>query len=267
MRTYSFFKLMLACSICLSTGCDKDDAGTDALNLKLSEDFVSGKSGKEIELTVNMTTLDGFKELLITKGINLRPDSNFGNKGVINATPVSVGANSYQYKFTYTLSPDEVDSLVGINFRLVDNQGRATEKDLTINTVASPAQILFSYKWQLKSKFWASGDTPSETITDCESDDVYSWNRDSTMSINYGSKACTFDGFNVYDEWTLSEDEKTFTQTYHALFDPSSITVETYNVRSISKDRVIMDVTLDLSWLGAPYTDHEVFVYTFDAVP
>lgn len=266
MQPYSFLKMTLILCLCASAGCDKDDIDNSAPVLTLSDDYVTGKSGREIDLTLNLTTPGGFKKLAITKGINLHPDENFGTDGVLEATPVSTGTNTYQYKFSYTLSPDEVDSLVGFNFKLVDNQGREIEKDLTVNTVASPEQILFSYKWLLKSKFQATQSPGVETITDCESDDVYTWNRDHTMSINYGSKGCTFDGFNVYDSWSLSENEKEFTQIYHSLFDPSNITVEKYNVRSISKDRVIMDVVLDLSVFGPPYTDHEVFVYTFDAV-
>lgn len=264
MRPYPLLTTLLLFSLYLLPGCTKDNDDPNIPVMKLSIDNVTGKSGKLLELTVEMSIPGGFKELLISKGINLQPDNVFGIKSV---TPVSGGENKYSYTFTYTLSPDEVDKLVGFNFKLTDNQGRAVEKDLTVNTTAGPAQIIFTHKWLLKSKFHESGSPAVETITDCEKDDVYLWKRDSTITLNYGASACTFDGFNVYDKWTLSADEKVFTQVYHSLFNPAAITTEKYNVRSVTKDRLVMDIVLDLSWLGAPYTDHETFVYTFDAVP
>ncbi len=264
MRPYPLLTTLLIASLYFLSACHKNSDDPNAPAMSLSTENVTGKSGKLIELTVDLSVPDGFKELLISKGVNLQPDNTYGIKSV---TPVSAGGTNYKYEFTYLLSPDEVDKLVGFNFKLTDNKGRSVEKDLTVNTTTSAAQIIFSHKWLLKSKFQETASPPVETITDCEKDDVYNWKRDSTISINYGTKACAFDGFNVYDKWTLSDDEKTFTQKYHSLFNPSAITIETYNVRSVSKDRLVMDIVLDLSWLGPPYTDKEKFVYTFDAVP
>ncbi|MHA4811650.1 hypothetical protein ACX0G9_26375, partial [Flavitalea flava] len=186
---------------------------------------------------------------------------------VLSVNPQSTGTNAYQYSFSYVLSPDEVDKLVGFNYKLIDNKGHSVEKDLTVNTVASAAQNIFQHNWALKSKLWTSVSPAMETITDCEKDDRYQWHRDSTITITYGTSACTFDGFNVYDKWTLSDDEKTFTQIYHSIFDPTNITTEKYTVQSITKDRIVMSILVDLSVFGPPYTDHEVFVYTFDAIP
>lgn len=264
MRPYPLLTIALIGGLFMMAGCKKDGTDPNMPVMQLSSDNVTGKSGKLIETTIDISIPDGFKELVITKGVNLVPDNVYGTKKV---TPTSTGNNQYQYKFTYTLSPDETDKLVGFNFRLTDNQGRAVEKDLTVNTVASAAQNIFSHKWLLRSKFQESGQPAVETITDCEKDDVFYWKRDSSITVNYGSSACTFDGFNVYDKWTLSDDEKTFKQVYHSLFDPTAITTETYTVRSVTKDRLVMTITLDLSWLGPPYTDHELFVYTYDAVP
>lgn len=264
MRPYSLPNLIMIVCLFLVAGCKKDDADANAPIIKLSKDYVTGKSGKTIELTVDMTIPDGLKQLIITKGINLKPDNTFG---AVPVTPVSTGTNTYRYNFSYVLSPDEVDQLVGFNFALADNKGRSVEKDLTVITTLSPAQIIFSKKWMLKSKFWESANPAAETIESCEKDNVFEWHRDSTITIGYGASGCTFDGFNVYDKWTLSDDEKTFTQIYHSLFDPANITIEKYNVRSISADRLVMDIVLDLSIFGPPYTDKEVFVYTYEAAP
>ena len=264
MRPYPLLTILFLTCLYILPGCEKDNDDPNKPVMNLSIDNVTGKSGKEIELTVDMTIPDGFKELLITKGVNLAPDNAYGVKSV---TPVAGTDKQYRYEFSYKLSPDEVDKLVGFNFKLTDNAGRTVEKDLTVNTTAGPAQIIFTRKWLLKSKFHESGSPAVETIENCEKDNVFTYNRDSTINLNYGALACGLDGLNVYDTWYLSEDEKTFTQIYHALFNPSSITTEKYNVRSITREKLVLDIVLDLSWLGAPYTDKEVFVYTFEAQP
>jgi len=250
----------------MMTGCKKDNKDLSLPVLKLSSDFLTGKSQKKIEVTVDITAPDGFNTLVISKAINLKTDSAYGVNGVQSVTPQSTGTNTYRYTFSYVLSPDEVDKLVGFNYKLTDKRGRQVEKDLTVNTVASAAQNIFQHTWALTSKLWTSVSPATETIKDCEKDDRYQWHRDSTIAITYGTSACTFDGFNVYDKWTLSDDEKVFTQIYHSVFDPTAITVEKYNVQSITKDRIVMSILVDLSPFGPPYTDHEVFVYTFDAV-
>ena len=166
--------------------------------------------------------------------------------------------------FLITLtSLNEVDKLVGINYHFEDSKGNVAEKDLTVNTSASAAQIIYSHKWKLVSKLWTTVTPQQESLQDCGKDDVYSYNADSTLSINYGATACTFDGFNIYDKWFVSDDEKTFTDIYHSVFNPAQITTEVYNIESLTKDKWVMDITLDLSVFGL--TDHEVFVYTYQA--
>ncbi|MGZ3956818.1 MAG: lipocalin family protein [Flavisolibacter sp.] len=210
---------------------------------------------------MNITAPNGLSALYITKGVNLKTDSSFGTNGRLK---VAATGNSYSYAFTYTLSPDEVDKLVGFNFRAEDTKGLAAEKDFTLNTTVSGAQLLYSYRWNLKSKMWQTT-PPQENIQDCEKDDSYLFNRDSTMSINYGTAACTFDGFNVYDKWTLSPDEKELTITYHSIFNPAQITNDKYRVISLTKDKLVIDIAYDLTVFGL--SDHEVFAFTYEASP
>ncbi len=247
--------------------CSKDSVDSSLPILKLSPDNVTEKAGRVVESTLYIKAPNGVKDLVIYKTINLQRDNSYGGSGTVTAMPVSVGDDNYEYKFTYELSGDEVEKLVGFNFRLTDSKGNAAEKDLTVNTTTSAQQIIYSRKWKLVSKLWTSISPATEMIEECEKDNVYTWNRDSTLSIAYGSSGCTFDGFNVYDQWIISEDEKSFTQIYHSLFDPSNITTEVYKVRSVTKDRLVMEILVDLSVFGPPYTDKEVFVYTYEPVP
>lgn len=261
-----FIPLILSLLV-IAGGCEKDSADPTIPVLKLVPDNVTGKAGRLIETTLSITAPNGVKDVVIYKTVNLEKDNSYGGSGTITAVPVSVGGNQYEYNFSYELDPDEVDKLVGFNFRVTDEKGLAAEKDLTVNTTTSGQQIIYSRKWKLTSKMWTSISPAAEMIEQCEKDNSYTWNRDSTISITYGTSGCTFDGFNVYDQWTLSEDEKTFTQVYHSLFDPSNVTTEVYKVKSISKDKLVMEILVDLSVFGPPYTDKEVFVYTYEPIP
>lgn len=251
---YSFF----CCCILLLASCKKETADLNLPVLKLHQVNVTGKSGQQVIDTLDIQAAYGIKTLVLSKTINLIADETFGT---IIVTPESIGTNTYRYIFTYTYQPEEVDKLVGINFHFEDTKGNVAEKDLTVNTTASGAQNIYSHKWKLVSKLWTTADPVSESITDCEKDNLFSYNRDSTITVDYGTQACTFDGFNIYDKWTLSEDEKVFTQVYHSAFNPAQITTEVYNVESLTKDKWVMDIALDLSAFGL--SDHEIFVYTY----
>ena len=245
-------------AIIFTASCKKDSADPNLPVLKLHPVNVSGKSGQHVLDTLDIIAPYGVGKLLISKTINLVPDSAFGMQSV---TPVSTGTHTYQYIFDYTYQPGEVDKLVGINYHFEDSKGNAAEKDLTVNTSASAAQIIYSHKWKLVSKLWTTANPQEESENECEKDNVYSYTADSTISINFGANACTFDGFNIYDKWYVSDDEKTFTDIYHSIFNPAQITTEVYNIESLTKDKWVMDITLDLSAFGL--TDHEVFVYTY----
>lgn len=251
----------------ITGGCKKDSVDSSVPVLKLVPDNVTGKAGRMSEATLFIKAPNGVKDVVIYKTINLQRDNTYGGSGAVTAVPVSVGEDNYEYHFIYELKGDEVEKLVGFNFKFTDAKGLSVEKDLTVNTITSGQQIIYSRKWKLISKLWTTVSPAVEDLKDCEKDDVYSWNRDSAYSVNFGASACTFDGFNVFDKWVLSEDEKTFTQIYHSLFDPANITTEVYRVKTITKDKLVMEIFVDLSIFGPPYTDKEVFVYTFEPVP
>jgi len=245
------------------SSCEKEDSidPTQPV-IMLSSDKFTGKSGQELEVTVSITAPNGITALKITKGVNLKTDNSFGVNGTM--TVAGASGTSYEYVFKYILSPDEVDKLVGFNFRVEDSKGLAAEKDFTLNTTVSGAQLLYTYRWTLKSKVWQKN-PPEENIQECEKDDSYLFSRDSSMAISYGVAGCTFDGFNVYDKWTLTPDESKLTITYHSAFNPAQITNDVYNVTTLTKDKLVMDIAYDLSVFGL--SDHEVFVFTYEASP
>jgi hypothetical protein len=256
------FTLLTFAAAFIFSACEKEDQiDPNQPTITLSSDKFTGKSGQELVITVNVSAPNGLTALLINKGVNLKTDSSFGTNGQMK---IAASGSSFQYVFKYILSPEEVDKLVGFNFRVEDSKGLASEKDFTLNTTVSGAQLLYTYRWTLKSKVWQKT-VPEENINECEKDDSYLFNRDSTMSINYGTSACTFDGFNAYEKWTLTPDEKTLTITYHSVFDVSKITNDKYTVISLTKDKLVMSIAYDLRVFGL--SDNEVFTFTYEASP
>ena len=267
MLARKFFTPMLFALLVIAGGCKKDSVDTTIPVLSLVPDNVSGKAGRIVEATLFITAPNGAKDVQIYKTVNLVKDNTYGGSGTVTAVPASVGDNKFEYHFTYELMGEEVEKLVGFNFKFTDAKGISVEKDLTVNTTTSGQQIIYSRRWKLISKLWTSVSPAVEDLQDCGKDDIYIWNKDSTYTMNFGASGCTFDGFNVFDTWHLSEDEKTFTQVYHSLFDPSNITTEVYTVKTLNKDKLVMEMFVDLSVFGPPYTDKEVFTYTFEPVP
>lgn len=261
-RSFVILSLLAMCTTGLFYACKKDKPATDLPVLKLAPDKVSGKSGFPVSTVLSGAVQNGVQNFYISKTVNLRIDSSWGTNGVLTVTTIPAGQTSFDYTFDYTLQDDEVDKLVGFNYRIEDTKGKAAEKDLTVNTIASGAQIIASHPWKVTSKIWETDDPPSENIQDCEKDNIYNYHRDSTISLNYGSNGCLFDGFNIFTTWSLSEDEKTFTQSYYSIFDPSKITTEVYTVKTLTKDKWVVEIALDLSDFGL--SDHELFQYTYE---
>lgn len=261
--------LLINCFALLATvffvSCSDDDDSTPAgPTMTLSEEEFSGKSGQDAEITVNITSPAGLKNLKITKQINLQTDASYGTNGVETVT-ITGNPTDYEHTFTYTLDPEEVDQLVSFNFKAEDVNGKTSEADLTINTEASGEQIITTHGWKFKSKQNVTSGQPVDDLSECLKDDIFTYNADGTMAIDYGTNPCTFDGFNEYTGWTLSEDEKTFTQTYRDVFNPSKVTTETYNVTKLTKDEMVLEIFFDLSDFGL--SDNEKYVYTMQAVP
>ena len=262
-KAYHLFTIVAMVVTFIFSSCKKEETiDPSQPKITLSSYSLLGKSGQELSVTVSLNAPNGIVALYITKGVNLKTDSSFGTNGKMKIATAS--GNNFEYVFKYILRPEEVDKLVGFNFRVEDTKGLSAEKDFTLNTTVSGAQLLYTYRWNLRSKVWMKV-VPEENIQQCEKDESYLFNRDSTMSINYGTVPCTFDGFNVYDKWSLTPDEKELTITYHSVFNPAKITNDKYTVVSLTKDKLVMTISYDLSVFGL--TANEVFEFTYEATP
>lgn len=222
-------------------------------------------SGEPLEVAAYMATVKPLKTFTITKTVNLAVDESFGTNGTLT---VDAGAVNDEYVFDYTPSEDDVDQLVGFTFQAEGTNGTTLTSDLQLVVTLSPRDNLPRKKWLWKSKLWIDKDNLQD-LKECENDNYYLFNSDGTMSINFGANTgtpgCDFDGFNVYDTWSLSEDEQTFTMVYHSIFSPDVPQTEVYRVKTLTTETLELEIDFDLTWAGEGA--EETFLYEFTALP
>lgn len=213
------------------------------------------------EVSLKASAPSALTSLTITKTVNLEVDPDYGTNGVLTATP-----SGSEYEFAYTPHESDLDQLIGFTFRAQTADGESLTSDLTLVVTLSPRDNLPKRKWLFVSKIWVDLDN-TQDIKSCEKDDYWYFNSDGSVTIDYGTDTgsgdCAYDGFNVYDSWELSEDETIFTLVYHSLFNPSSITTEVFKVKTLTVDKLELEIDYDLSWLG--YGTEETFIYEYKA--
>jgi len=222
-------------------------------------------SGEQLEVTANMASVAPLTSFNITKTVNLEVDNSYGSNGTLT---VDAGAVGGDYVFQYEPSEADVDQLVGFTFNAEGSNGAQLSSDLQLVVTLSPRDNLPRKKWLWKSKIWVDKDNLQD-IKECEKDNFYLFNSDGTMSINFGDNTgtpgCDFDGFNAYDTWSLSEDEKTFTMVYYSIFSPDNLVTETYRVKTLTTEKLELEIDYDLSIFGEG--TEETFLFEFTALP
>ena len=222
-------------------------------------------SGEQLEVTANMASVAPLRSFNITKTVNLEVDNSYGSNGTLT---VDAGAVNGNYVFQYEPTEADVDQLVGFTFNAEGSNGAQLSSDLQLVVTLSPRDNLPRKKWLWKSKIWVDKDNLQD-IKECEKDNFYLFNSDGTMSINFGDNTgtpgCDFDGFNAYDTWSLSEDEKTFTMVYYSIFSPDNLVTETYRVKTLTTEKLELEIDYDLSIFGEG--TEETFLFEFTALP
>jgi hypothetical protein len=277
-QRYIRFAMMLLAGVMMLVSCEEDyesDADDLAIPLTVQDKSIkapgrgqyklSTLSSEELEVKADLSSLGALRALTITKTVNLAVDPTFGDNGVLT---VDAGSIDSEYVFSYVPPDTDVDQLVGFTFNAEAVNGTKVASDLQLVVTLSPRDNLPRRKWQWKSKIWIDNDN-AQDIKECEKDNYFLFNIDGTMSLNFGantgSAGCDFDGFNVYDTWSLSEDEKEFVMIYHSIFSPDVPQTETYRVKTLTTEKLELEIDYDLSWLGL--STEETFLYEFTAVP
>ena len=181
----------------------KDDDPPAPVAPVISIDPTSYTGDIDDQVTVNVTgDLDGdFKVLRISKFIGTDPDPSFGTNGVMEVT------SGVPYTFNYTLGVDGLTEPIRINFEVEDVNGLTDDADLVIVTEASNEQLLTSFDW-----VWASQEFEGEqTLRECEADNVWSFEDNGDVSLDYGALtgsgggSCDFDGSLIHTGWRMNE--------------------------------------------------------------
>lgn len=221
-------------------------------------------SGNEAVITAHVPSSE-VKTLTITKTVDLAVDPSFGENGVLTVDP---GSFDGEYDFVYAPPVSDIDHLVGFTFNVESPNGATRVSDLTLVVTLSPRDNIPTKRWNLVSRLWVDMDN-AEDLKECEKDNYYLFNSDGTMSLNYGTDTgagdCGFDGFNVYDTWELTEDEKFFIMTRHSIFSPDVTETETYRVALLTTEELQLEIDLDLSVFGL--STEETFRYYLEAAP
>lgn len=278
VNKFKYLFILIVATVSFSQCDEDDDIITDnpVIEMNISTSYGHGQyeykaeSGDEINVSMRIVSTNILKSLKITKTKNLNIDPTYGTNGELVVFESSLETD-YSYDFSYTPGVDDVDQLIGFTYTVEDEKGEVTESDLTLKVTLSPRDNLPRRKWVLKSKLWVTDpDNPnSEGIADCEKDNAMLLNNDGSMTIDYGADtgagACLFDGFNVYTNWSLSEDEKTFTRTYYGIFSPDVIVTEVFDVKILTVENLALEQTMDLTAFGLGAEEKYLFVY--EAMP
>lgn len=278
INKFKYF-LLLIVSVVLFSQCDEDDdVVTDNPMIEMNASKLYGhgqyqlktESGDNVNITLTISSTSALKSMKVKKTKNLNVDKTFGENGE-ELVFSSLSESSYIYNFEYTPSVDDIDLLIGFTFTVENENGQVKESDLSLVVTLSPRDNLPRRRWVFKSKLWVTDpDNPnSEDLADCEKDNSMLLSEDGSITIDYGTDtgagACLFDGFNVYTNWNLSDDEKTFTRTYYGIFSPDDIVTEVFEVKTLTVDKLELEQTLDLTAFGLGAEEKYLFIY--EAMP
>lgn len=274
---FKYFFLLIV-MIIVFVQCDDDDDMIDnpIIEMDITKSHGHGQyqlkteSGDNVNISLTISSSSILKSLKIKKTKNLQTDESYSEQGekIVFSSSTEL---AYTYSFEYTPSVEDVDQLIGFTFSVENENGNVTESDVTMIVTLSPRDNLTRRRWGLKSKQWITDpDTPnSEGIADCEKDNAMILGEDASVTIDYGSDTgagdCLFDGFNVYTNWSLSDDEKIFSRTYYGIFSPDNVITEIFDVKTLTVDKIELIQTMDLSAFGLGSEEKYLFVY--DAMP
>lgn len=255
IRLFTFFAIFV-----FAIACKKED-DTPTIIASLSEPEITSKTGREINTTLTINSPTPIQSLVIIKTINTFVDNLWETDGKYTATLASGGNNTYTYDFNYEVLDRDADKLIGFTFEFTDANGNVFQRDLTLNAILSAEQTLYTRRWKMVGKLWTSVQPAVNDLKDCESDDVWEFNSDGTWNIDFGSKACEYDGFNSFPLWNINEEETLLNATLRNVFTGAD-DVQVYDILTLNRERLILNQTVDLSVFGFGL---ETFTITFEA--
>jgi len=225
------------------------------------------ESNDTLHVNVNVKAPEELRGIQVTKTRNLTVDTSFGTAGT---RIIEASGTAFDFDFTYYPSVDDVDQLIGFTFEAMTASDKMHTSDLTAVITLSPKDNLTRKDWLWTSiKHVNSANQPNEeVIAECERDNIYSFNEDGSMSLDYGgdtgSGSCNLDGLNVYSKWRITDVDQYFLLEKYNVFTPNITAVDTFEIVELKVERLQLLQKVDLSVFGLGI---EEFLYTFQPQP
>jgi hypothetical protein len=240
--------------VSLIASCSDDDEDFDAPTINLSITEITAAPGDDVSVTVTTTTDAGFQSLVVKKlweGVAQDDET-------LTTAPTT--------PIVYTVTEEDADHVVTLNFTVTDQKGKTAEKELVITVELTPRQLLLKYNWNLSQELWKDNSNSNE-ISDVYNDDVYRFNDDGTYDKSIGAKVDDFsDVWFKHCYYDLNDNTlKLLMSRTGAFLDEVT---DTLRITSISETEMRADVTYyDLDQLDEKYDAVEEFTKVFVAVP
>jgi hypothetical protein len=231
---------ILAMAAFLSS-CDGDEDSFDAPTLSLSETAITASPGEEVTVDIDAATDGGFKNLVVKK----MWDGTAQDEETFTTLPSN---------YSYTVTDEDAEHILTLNFTVTDNQGKTASKDLVITVELTPMQILLKYNWKLTEEIRKK--TNENDISDAYTDDVYRFNADGTYNKSIGDKKDDFnDIWYNYCYYDLNETTMRLLMSRTGAF--AEEVTDTLNITILDETKLHADVT---------YYGLDVFDETYDPV-
>ena len=226
-KLFTFLSVGLVAATGFLASCD-DEEDFAAPTLSLSETSVTASPGDEVSVTVNTTTDAGFKNLVVKKLWD----------GVVQDEETFTSPLTTPY--TYTVTDEDADHILSLNFTVTDNASKTASSDLVITVELTPLQLLQKYNWRLSEEIRKK--TNENDITDAYTDDVYRFNEDGTYDKSIGEKADDFgDLWYNYCYYDLNEESMRLLMSRTGAFGEE--VTDTLNITVIDETKLHADVT------------------------
>jgi hypothetical protein len=231
---------------------DDDDFAAPTIALSITE--ITAAPGEDVSVTVTTTTDAGFQSLVVKK----LWEDDVQDEETITTAPTT--------PYVYTVTEEDADHVVKLNFTVTDKEGRTAAKDLVITVELTPLQVLLKYDWRLNEEIWK--DDQSNQISDPYKDDIYRFNEDGTYQKSIGANADDFnDLITNYCFYDLNENTMRLLMSKYDGWNQVDIT-DTLDIVLLNDTEMRADVTyLGLDQLDPKYDESEPFQKRFVAVP
>lgn len=223
------------------SSCGDDDPVAPMITI--SAETFTGDIGDEVSVVID-GTLDGdFVNIVITKFIGTTEDAS-GNETVTSGLP---------YTFTHTIGTEGILEPVRFNFVVNDDNELSASVDLIITTEASRTQLLSAFDWRY-TDLWFGDPLEPGFIAECEEDNVFTFNEDGTMSLDFGSSgdgagSCAGDGLLDWVEWEFDAAEEVLSLTRVDVLDDGT---------TVPKDVLVWTI-IEMDQTGFSATEESIF--------